>query len=638
MESHDPPLALTMASSSSETATPSVSTPPSTPLEARKALQCLQASNNVSRDAYSRWRPSFHLQPISGWINDPCAPGFDPKTGLYHVSFQWNPNGPDWGDICWGSATSPDMVNWTVLHEPTLLPDTDYDDKGVFTGCFINGRDAALTYAYTSVSALPIHHTLLHPKGCESLSVAKSFDDGKTWQKVAANPVLPSEPEHLDVTGWRDPYVSSWPSMAKVLGLDESNALFGIISGGIRDVTPTTFLYTVDAGDLTRWTYISPLVDFGLNMRPSRWSGDLGRNWEVTNFLTLSDEIDPTITREFLVMGTEGWIEDEVPSESQILSRPSRGQLWMSGDLERKEAQGGVAANMSYNFGGHLDYGCLYAANSFVDPQSKRPVVWGWIPEDDLCDDLRHAQGWSGMLSMPRELRMQTLHHVIGTCGSRLKDITSIEVFEDHFGSNTVRTLASEPLRSLVQSLRAGPHARHSRIEGIRLGAMLEACALPPGALTTSKWELQCSVKVSRDCRRAGLRMLHSEDCSQSTTLAFEPLNETFTIDRPSFASLSSADSSDLINRKSEQAPHTLFVTRDPASGAEEMETLDISAWRDGSVLEVFVNGRTAISTRLYAADETFGLQFFAEDGVSSSPTELVFAEIWDDIGLPSRE
>jgi beta-fructofuranosidase len=84
-----------------------------------------------------------------------------------------------------------------------------------------------------------------------------------------------------------------------------------------------------------------------------------------------------------------------------------------------------------------------------------------------------------------------------------------------------------------------------------------------------------------------------------------------------------------------------LFTVSNRNSGEECTETLDIRAWRDNSVLEVFVNGRTAISTRLYAAEETFGMRFFAEDEASSievlrtshigSP-ELQFANLWDGI------
>lgn len=128
--------------------------------------------------------------------------------------------------------------------------------------------------------------------------------------------------------------------------------------------------------------------------------------------------------------------------------------------------------------------------------------------------------------------------------------------------------------------------------------------------------------------------------CEKSTVLTFTPQAETFEIHRPPF---SRPDSTQLINSSRETAPHTLFTITD-RSGEERTETLDIRAWRDNSVLEVFVNGRTVISTRLYAAEETFGMRFFAEEDEALSTgvlrtshtglTELQSANLWDGIKI----
>lgn len=573
-----------------------------------------------------------------GWMNDPCAPGYDPTTGLYHLSFQWNPNGTDWGDIAWGTATSPDLIHWTLRDQPCLSPEASYDNKGVFTGCFIKARDGSITYAYTSVNDLPIHHTLPHTRGSESLSLAKSFDGGKTFERIAANPVLPSEPADLDVTGWRDPYVSPWPSMAKVLGFDEKDILFGIVSGGIRDVTPTTFLYAINANDLTQWRYLGPVTNFGPNFRPSRWSGDLGKNWEVTNFATLHDQYDPSIQRDFLVMGTEGCIPERRPSTADPASlkpsRPARGQLWMSGKLQKASRPFDSAVDMSYGFGGHLDHGCLYAANSFYDPKSQKQIVWGWITEEDLCDGFRRAQGWSGVLSMPRELRIQTLHHIIGASASFLDSITSIETELDCRGARTIRTLASQPYEPLINALRNGPSVQRTELTRTELGSGPFNPHFRAHDIQTTQWELDCVLKVSKRTQHLGLSIDHSGDYSRATTLLFDQASEAFVINRPAFPIL---NSSEFVNTEPERAPHTLFTMRDPVTRKESTEHLHIRAWRDNSVLEVFVNGRTAITTRLYAAEETFGMRFFADDnidGIVDVPSELISATMWDNIGL----
>ncbi|CAG8134991.1 unnamed protein product [Penicillium olsonii] len=576
------------------------------------------------------WRPFYHFMPPSGWVNDPCAPRYDSTTGIYHVSFQWNPNGPDWGDICWGSATSADMISWEIQKSPILSPDKSYDAKGVFTGCFVKGHDGSLNYLYTSVSALPIHHTLPHQAGCETLSLATSLDCGKTWKKSPKNPILSGEPSGLDVTGWRDPFCARWDSMSKVLGL-KCTTLFGIISGGIRDATPTSFLYKINETDPSDWSYIGPLTNCGLNFRPSRWSGDLGRNWEVTNFLSINDEADPTTTHDILIMGTEGCLDLSGSSVNPGPSRPCRGQLWMSGTIHKSERDG--AAEMSYNFGGHLDHGCLYAANSFFDPKIQKQVFWGWITEEDLCDDLRHQQGWSGLLSMPRQIHIQTLCGVVHALSSDLPSITFIKLIPEDGKTFTIQTLATEPYRPLIERLRVG--SRHCRLVSSLLSSNGEDVKLLPDAVRSKQWELQCSFSLSRSCSRVGVSIGHTEDFLSSTTLVFDPRLEAFTITRPS---LPRPDTSLLINSSPEVAPHTLFTTQNPITEEFETETLDIRAWRDNSVLEVFVNGRTAISTRLYAAEETFGMRFFAIDDdfdadLTSSRTRLDAASIWDGIG-----
>jgi beta-fructofuranosidase len=539
------------------------------------------------------------------------------------------------------------MVSWEVQEQPILSPDSSYDAKGVFTGCFIKAKDGSLNYIYTSVSALPIHHTLPHQYGCETLSIVTSFDHGKTWSKGTKNPIMPGEPPGLDVTGWRDPFCAPWSNMSAVLGFDPDTT-FGIISGGIRDVTPTSFLYKVDTNDLSDWSYIGPLTNFGLNLRPSRWSGDLGRNWEVTNFLSLNNEQNPAISHDFLIMGIEGCLDEPSrPNSSAGPSRPTRGQLWMSGSVSKNQTSGAI--DMSYGFGGHLDHGCLYAANSFFDPKTQNHVVWGWITEEDLCDGLRHQQGWSGVLSMPRQLYMQTLDNVVRASSSDLSSITSICLKSKGKGVFTLQTLASEPYQPLVESLRIG--SRTSQLQHLRLPLDQSRAVILENAIRSKQWELQCSFKLSSTCASVGVLIGHKEgkqtsillfpetlltliDFTNSTAMTFEPQNETFTITRPSFQT---PDTSLLVNNSPEVAPHTLFTRRDPTTEEEYSETLDIRAWRDNSVLEVFVNGRTAISTRIYAGEETFGMQFFANETAIANDdlqyahqTELVNAKLWD--------
>lgn len=58
-------------------------------------------------------RPAYHFVAPRGWMNDPCAPGYDPRTGLFHLFYQWTPHSHRWDMISWGHATSRDLLRWT---------------------------------------------------------------------------------------------------------------------------------------------------------------------------------------------------------------------------------------------------------------------------------------------------------------------------------------------------------------------------------------------------------------------------------------------------------------------------------------------------------------------------------------------
>ncbi len=85
----------------------------------------------------------YHYTPYKGWINDPN--GLIYKDGVYHLYFQYNPLSPEWGNICWGHATSEDLMNWTT-HGKVLEPD---EHGMVFSGSAVAAGDD-IYYFYTA--------------------------------------------------------------------------------------------------------------------------------------------------------------------------------------------------------------------------------------------------------------------------------------------------------------------------------------------------------------------------------------------------------------------------------------------------------------------------------------------------------
>lgn len=608
--------------------------------------------------AYSRWRPSYHLIAPQGWLNDPCAPGYIPSTGRYHVGFQWNPKGAEWGDVVWGKAYSSDLVTWDVDETPSLERDQPYDHAGVFTGCWrptgLEGTEAKgeVSFIYTSVSRLPIHYTKAYHRGCETLSLATSQDGGVTWVKDARNPILPGPPEGVDALGWRDPYVAEWPTMANVLrgsasgGIaTEKKHLFGLISGGIRTKTPTTWLYQIDAEDLSQWQFVGPVVKPGINFAPSRWTGDVGVNWEVTNFLSLDDQ---DTHQDFLVFGAEGCQAPHggagvVPGTR----RTNRSQLWIAIDPQTStlpnsstSTPAGVSspeqdALMKFAYGGIFDHGLFYAANGFWDPVTRQQVVVGWVTEEDIPVSSQRTQGWSGCLSLPRVASLVTIPHVVRASQSALQDITSIRATkEGEEETFTVQTLGIKP-DSRLQKLRANAHASvltETVLSGATTTTAATTAATARVSLQTAQWEAiaQFSDVGSSKGKRVGVQIRHAPP-SATTVLYFAPEEETFVIERPDiyFEDAEAAKKEEWSAQlQKEAAPLTLFTRRDAKTGVEEEERLTVHVLYDGSVMEVFVNERVAITTRVYLEEQRCTELVFFVEGADGCVLEE--AAVWD--------
>ncbi len=149
-----------------------------------------QADSPIFREDLYReaYRPQFHFSPRVGWTNDPN--GLVYHRGQYHLFFQHNPFGVQWGNMTWGHAVSGDLVHWQELGD-AILPDqmgTIFSGSAVVDHTNTSGlgtRDCPpLCVFYTAAGGLSFD-----PRPFAQC-LAWSLDDVRTWTKFDGNPVV----------------------------------------------------------------------------------------------------------------------------------------------------------------------------------------------------------------------------------------------------------------------------------------------------------------------------------------------------------------------------------------------------------------------------------------------------------------
>ena len=224
---------------------------------AAAATTTTQVSAAAAQTAYTEaYRPQFQFSPAKNWMNDPN--GLVYYRGEYHLFFQYNPNGDQWGDMSWGHAVSPDLLHWDEL--PVALK-AEKDANGNVTQMFFSGsavvdekntsgfgtRDnPAMVAVYTSL--YPQAMTLANGKAVQAntqaQSIAYSTDQGRTWTQYAGNPViaLPPAPYADQFHDFRDPKVFWYEPGKKWVMVAVLSALHKAVLFSSKDLKNWTFM------------------------------------------------------------------------------------------------------------------------------------------------------------------------------------------------------------------------------------------------------------------------------------------------------------------------------------------------------------------------------------------------------------
>lgn len=215
------------------------------------------------QQATPHFRPQFHFSAQKNWLNDPN--GLVYYDGEYHLFFQYNPEGDQWGNMSWGHAVTKDFINWEEL--PVAIPVSG--NLMAFSGSavvdwnnssgFGDGNTPPMVAIYTATDGIQRQH------------IAYSLDKGRNWQNYAGNPVL-----NLFDDDFRDPKVI-WHEPSKkwimVVALANRHRIRFYASTNLRS-----------------WQF---LQDFGP-------AGDVSGAWECPDFFPLVVTNQPTKTKWIL--------------------------------------------------------------------------------------------------------------------------------------------------------------------------------------------------------------------------------------------------------------------------------------------------------------------------------------------------
>jgi fructan beta-fructosidase len=332
-------------------------------------------------------RPQFHFTSKAGWLNDPN--GLVYYSGEYHLFFQHNPFGTDWGHMTWGHAVSTDLVHWKQLAhaiEPDSLG-TIFSGSAVVdwanTAGFQTGPEKALVAIYTAAG-----HTLTPPRPTTQC-LASSTDCGRTWTKFAGNPILDQI-----ACGNRDPKVF-WHAPTRCWIM----ALYLEAQGESQGVNAIRIF---SSPDLKQWTTRSTLDGF----------------YECPDLFELPVEGDPVQTR-WVLFGADGCYAIG------------------SFDGERFQVESGKHTG---------DYGAnFYAAQTFNDMPAGdgRRITVGW-----MVGGRYPKMPFNQQMTFPCELTLRRYPEGLRLCKYPVREIERLYTRQHAYTHQTVRT-GQNPLREL---------------------------------------------------------------------------------------------------------------------------------------------------------------------------------------------
>ena len=310
-----------------------------------------------SRIKESVYRQSYHIQPVTGLLNDPN--GFLHYNGEWHLFYQWFPLGPVHGLKHWYHVSSKDLVTWNN-RGLAVAPDRWYDNKGAYSGSALL-TDGKLYLYYTG------NHRNDNWERIPYTCLAELFEGSwriKKWDEPLFGPAE-GYTEHQ-----RDP---------KIIKLKENR--YVIVLGAQNDAKQGRAIVYESDNPTSNWHFKGEINVPGFM--------DFGDMWECPSVQHISGYDVLMFCPQHITLKYRGQ------------SQNHNGYLIGSMDWDNLVFQPiGQFHELDFGFD---SYAAECAARKRTWAETNM-IAWMGIPDAEYPTD---DEGWSGCMTLPRTLRVR---------------------------------------------------------------------------------------------------------------------------------------------------------------------------------------------------------------------------------------
>ncbi len=344
----------------------------------RQLLDGSELTELFDRISKSDYRQSYHIQPVTGLLNDPN--GFILHNGQWHLFYQWCPWGAVHGMKHWYHVISDDLVTWKNLGV-CIRPNRYYDNYGAYSGS-----------AYPTDGRVYLYYTGNHrdPDWTRrSYTCLVKLNDDGTIEKYE-DPMFGPHPDYTDHQ--RDP---------KILYFDNPKKYVILLGAQNKQKQGRVIVYS-SAHHNRDWHFDGELHVAGYE--------NFGDMWECPSIERIGDMDVLIFCPQHLTLAGRGNMQNH---NGYLIGHMDWDSLTFTPD--------GSFHLLDFGFD---SYAAECAANI---GETGRAVLTAWMGLPDASYPVTDEEDWSGCLTLPRELRIRN-RRLIQTPLPALKELRQEEL------------------------------------------------------------------------------------------------------------------------------------------------------------------------------------------------------------------